>query len=433
MIKTGRISPGPALAAGSFLILYVGLAWFNRLSRDDFALLELVKSRGILHATWLFYSDWNGRWIALLQSHTWLAFYNRYTLLLFAISHLAIAWWAVRRILVSLRLSIPHHNWLALIFINGWFLTTQGVGESWWWVSTSTSYMSSLVALLVLTSCLLRKNSGTRNLVLPLLCALYIGASNETLALLSIAAMVALAWKKPDLRRQLIPALIVMGGAFATLLVAPGNMRRSEHLSPFSLDKGVRMWLISGGRFFLKTIPLHVLWTILAALPFYGYLPQISTKQLKRVAGVWLILALVIPAPSVLITSDVAPDRVMAPMGLLTQVFTIVAVMWLKGQWPVVGQKAAVMSSWLLLCGNILWMVVQFPVASTYANAVDARMQNLHNIRKAPGEVVTLAPLPPSGWLLSAEVSVDKNDDLNRQLKEALHLPFDVRVESLQD
>ena len=85
MIKTGRISPGPALAAGSFLILYVGLAWFNRLSRDDFALLELVKSRGILHATWLFYSDWNGRWIALLQSHTWLAFYNRYTLLLFAI------------------------------------------------------------------------------------------------------------------------------------------------------------------------------------------------------------------------------------------------------------------------------------------------------------------------------------------------------------
>ena len=67
----------------------------------------------------------------------------------------------------------------------------------------------------------------------------------------------------------------------------------------------------------------------------------------------------------------------------------------------------------------------QKAITSQYAKAYDQRLHYLKMNSDSP--LLELAPLPPSGMLFSAEISVDPAHFSNQHLKKALHLSGKVR------
>ncbi|MCB0397930.1 MAG: hypothetical protein KDD36_14860 [Flavobacteriales bacterium] len=430
---TFRIPPRWLLVLSclSFIGLFGVLAYFNRLSRDDYALLHSAHSAGIFKGTYSFYMGWNARWPAILHSHFWLGFQHPAALFIWGCLTLTATIWATYRCLKLLVPSVKTTLLFAVLFVNGWFLGTSGIGESWLWICAAAAYQWSTISWLVLLSCAFHKTT-TVNSVLMIMAAIYAGASNEVTGALAIVSFAMVLRKKNS--PVLILAMIVLCVAYVSLLAGPGNAVRAYHLPEFSLTRGCMMWLKNIGRYLLLIWPSRLPMLLLFSIPWLivsPYLPRVSSRLMARIILGWLILVMVHLFPISILTQDVAPDRVLSPLALYSQVVCIAGVLWLSRRWQP-NRKVSVHPVFAaILALNLVFLLIQWPIVTRYAARVDQRIDYLKTLRddRVPvqGGVVDVTPLPPSGWLLSSEISENEEYFTNQHLSLGLGLHFKVR------
>ncbi|MBL0096804.1 MAG: hypothetical protein IPP46_10160 [Bacteroidetes bacterium] len=169
------------LSSHGLIILLGSLVWgvlsyYNVLVDDDVVMLRSVKDAGIVGATIGQYETWNTRWMSFFFLHTWMNFWNENSSpLLYHLVTLMALVLASRRLVMAM----ISKRWIAASSnLQEWFfaglistalvVSSYHIGDTWFWVNTSTMYGWNLIALLLAISLVLSplKNNLLQDILL---------------------------------------------------------------------------------------------------------------------------------------------------------------------------------------------------------------------------------------------------------------------------
>ncbi len=451
-----------------FFVLYLSLCLHNRLALDDFHFLANINLHGVLQGTFVEYQQWSSRWFSVLVNHTILSFVQKVpqSLGLFALFNLLFTAGSVailiRVLLFHLHSKLSfawhlnhfHQSWLFLqsvLFVTSLiFLSTLRIGETWFWLCSTTTYLwSSLFFILGLTGLFYPKKGGIAA-VLTTLPFFYIGGSSGPLALLcllliSLLLIVVIRGSRilliPYRRmiRRLMTAFVFCAIAFYILYRAPGNRNREQFFSQISLLQSVFLNVKMVGIIYLKRLPSVLPFLFVGCIPFsvlgHHIAKRSDGKQLKknliRVSVSYVSVVFLYQLSITFKTQDVAAYRALFFVSLSSFIYVALVFFLLGcyGSW--VSRFQCILLLFPVLVVSLVWAwqcVVQIPITARYAKAYDERMQTIEQQVKDSCDLILL-PLPPSGLLLSAEIATNPYYFSNQHLKDGLGLKGQVTRE----
>lgn len=229
----------------SYLLLLF-LAWYNTLADDDLLMWAAVKREGVLGATLEQYRSWNTRWMSFLFLHTWLYFLNpQSSLFLYHLFTFCMLFAAFKRIVDSPEIKSAlqfrdNSAFAAGLGVLALFICTYNIGDTWFWINTSTMYGWNLIVLIYAFSLVLRPlGSSSLQSALLNVCGLYVGGAAEPAAILVLILIPAFLLLKKDqaapYKSNIIHFLTGLCIAFAIAFAGEGHSRREAALPDLSL------------------------------------------------------------------------------------------------------------------------------------------------------------------------------------------------------
>jgi hypothetical protein len=216
---------------------------------------------------------------------------------------------------------------------------------------------------------------------------------------------------------------------FGICLMGPGAKVRYEHLPHYTFgDKAlVGMWNYI--RFNLKEIPLILPTLVIVASPlaFFGrkqlQFQLISIKEIFWVnRNLWIladVMIILLSFAMAFAMGEMGPTRAWIPLSFLVLTVSLV-VAYQLGTWVYIRTKGKLFQ--LVILAQIIGLSYQigmgyFQISTTtaYSKAVDRRMEAIPSLMKQ-SRVVSLKPLPNSGWLFSAEIDAEPDHFTNMHL-----------------
>lgn len=428
----------PALVV--FAACFMALAWFNRVASDDFEFMYRFRELGFLESIRFFYDTWNTRWVAIgLMNLVWLGEGSVTSLLLYHFISLLLLWVAFMRLTVNFiaenKTAAILSGYLAVAF----FYSCFNIADVFFWINTSTMYLYGSIAAIFGAAEVTGKRKGIIPYLILLIAGIYAGASYEPLAFVLLIAGVAYAFytysKRTATRPQFLKLLIFLLAvctAFAISYAGEGHHIRAGFLpqttitsKAFILTKALfKMYFIKLPAIALATLLFSMPWMLIGQMKKYEWM---TTRLLKQVSGIFLILVFLSIGPVVWVMSEMGPKRAWTQIALY---FTIYAAFLscyagvhstLKISLTGITKFYAVIGV-LYIAATFLPQIIK---ASAYANAYDARMELIMQ-QPENSTLVRLKPLPDSGWLHSAEISEDSTHFTNQHLKRNLNVPFNL-------
>lgn len=312
------------------------LSYFNVAMDDDIVMFRSVKEHGVLAATIGQYQSWNTRWMSFFFLHTWMYYLNENSSLLFyhLITFIAL-------FLASLRLvkachqkgflnstSVTDTYFSAGLISAALLASTYHIGDTWFWLNTSTMYGWNLIAILFSLSLAILplKNNFLHDSMLTFL-GLYVGGASEpSVASLFVLLPVFLVVKKTEsapYRKDSMNFLIGMGLSFAIALAGEGHGKRDAALPDLQLGD----WLIKSIYFSSKIVlyhsPLRVIMALLLLYPLFNRTTFSSAKNsffyYSRNASIaWIIIVVIHVFFITSIMGDYGPERAWSFISLWT-------------------------------------------------------------------------------------------------------------------
>jgi hypothetical protein len=259
--------------------VYVLLAWYNLLQDDDLLMLESVHRAGIIGATQEQYYTWNTRWTSFFFLHSWMYFMQaNSSLFLYHLCTSLALWGACFR----LGKALNYRQWmsdispvaLASAFSAALLVSTYHIGDTWFWMNTSTMYGWNLIVLLLALALVLKPlESGGLTSALLNACGLFVGGAAEPATVLLLLMIPAFLVFQKEVAAPYISNLIhFLTGlciAFAIALAGEGHSKREAALPDLSFVN----LIVHSGYFSLKILvwhsPLRWLCGLGLLLPFF--------------------------------------------------------------------------------------------------------------------------------------------------------------------
>lgn len=424
----------------TFLALFALLSYCNRWAADDYHFLANVKQHGIWDGMLVEYASWSSRYASVLVNHSVqalqmnglpaLPLFNMLSLVLMIGAVYSLMQRALERDL-SL---IPHSAWLRLhlsmLITSCLFILSMNIGETWFWLCASATYLWSLIGLLYLINYLLHPQPSWLIVTLALLGAIYLGGSAGPLALLSLLGLGLLVFIRMIGRIQiplgrLLSAVALMGTAFLLLYLAPGNDVRSDFfediglLESFMLNFKMCAIIIIRNKAHLAMMTLGVFVYI-----FYNR-PGQQTR-----AVIWRYLMLSIAAiflyqwSITYMTQDIAAHRAQLPVSLI---ILLAAIFAFYPVYRIFDKQARVIAHLTVILIPLSFSVYHLSQASKYIDYAQAHDERTRYLLEEPLLIdgkAYLKPLPDSGLLPSAEISPSAIHFRNEHLKAGLGLDY---------
>jgi hypothetical protein len=317
------------LSSHSLIILLGSLVWlvlsyYNLLVDDDVVMLRSVKDAGIVGATIGQYETWNTRWMSFFFLHTWMNFWNENSSpLLYHLATLVALVLASRRLvmaMISKRCIVASsglQEWtFAGLISTALVVASYHIGDTWFWVNTSTMYGWNLIALLLAMSLVLSplKNKLLQDILLTF-CGLYIGGAAEPAVVclgLMLPAYLYLDRKRSKtISPHIINFLIGMAVSFGIALAGDGHGKREAALP----DPGMLGLLIKGAYFSAKMAlyhtPLRMLMVLVILFPLFAEHKKNShfLPVTLKAAGAWFAVVIFHTYLITYIMGDYGPER----------------------------------------------------------------------------------------------------------------------------
>lgn len=433
-----------AVSAILFAVTYLILGFNNRLAADDFHYLVKTKELGIWDSTLFYYDNWNPRWSASLVRGAFLKYcYSANSLFAFHVLTLLFGWYAVYSFLNALvsncKLPIKLENQaiIALYFLASMFYTAFNKGDTWFWLSSTPSYLWGSFALLFGGSLLIRKVPTILRYSLIMVLFGYAGASSEAIALAGLAILFYLGFithgKKLLIqidRKALHLATLVCFIAFSTTLISNGTHVRIEHLPQYGIQDKLMVALWNYVKFTFIEIPLVLPIVFLFALPFAFFgrkqlqFQLISIKEVfwanRKLWGATDITVALLAFSLAMVMGEMGPERAWLPISVMVLILAI-AIFYQLGTWAYIKTKGRlyhiVLVGQLVLIGyQATALIWQTTLSSRYATSVDRRMELAYDKTESCEGIIELEPLCNSGWLFSAEITTDTAHFTNQHL-----------------
>jgi hypothetical protein len=435
-----------------FLALFLLLSYHNRLASDDFEFLRALKEYGITGAVSYFYHNWNARWPAILLAEIVLSLSEKtpFALFLYGLATLALAvtsfFFLLRNLTKLANLSINNY-WVLLYSIlltANFFFLTPGISDTWFWLTTSLMYLwGTLIFLLGFSLTLTERSTFAGNLFIAL-CFLYCGSANEPLAISVVALLVTFyflygAGLSKVRKYKLLLAVFFTSASFLILISSPGITIRRSFLPESQLNVSLlAIFFKSLARYFFIVLPpvlikglsFSFLW-IFAGMQLkkkLNFTPDRIKKAIKTLVLLFLLVLVTSFLPVCYVMSEMGPPRAWTfpalCMTLLLSAGGFTGGLLFPGKFT-----SKIVLSMSTVCFFILCITGfdQYRITSLYKSKWDERTGILFKMRSENSKAsLGLSPLPPSGYLYSAEVSDDTNHFTNRHLQKGLNLKFPV-------
>lgn len=437
-----------------FLVFYCLIGFYNRLSHDDLAYLQGVKTDGIIEASIKNYNSWNTRWAGVGLANIVFSFLNiDSNLLWFHILTLVFLFLCVSFFLqqVLIKFSIGATalkiHLLANYFCMVFFAVTFSIGDVWFWINASCMYLWNVCFLLLGVSLALRSKLNLLTGLILLICGLYVGGSSEPFALISLFLLAMVSGIIFSLKNEkgaavgfaLLTASILTG--FLISCMGDGMHLRSSALpDPGFLQKQV-IFFKSMIKFFVFYFPYRFVIGFVISTPFYLFGRAVAdslrtTLSFKTFAIRLALVFVVITTASFYIIvfkmAEAGPERAWTVISFYMTIAIVMLAFFagVKKQFEWLNSTARslkiITASFL-----VLYTMWQVKLLSAYAYAYDYRLVYLKQLaQKKYTYCVYVKALPASGILHSSEITADSNHFTNYHLKEFLHLPFAVVLDT---
>jgi hypothetical protein len=451
------------IACGSFMLLIVILSIYNRFAVDDYYHISIENQFGIWGGMLEGYNNWGGRWASYLLWNIVFHFHNN-NLMLFLFSFSTLLFFVfsifslmkIDSVIEEFKVNKFQLVCFSILFTAFFFQISFSKGEIWFWVVSTCMYITSLSAFLMGLSIIFSKSKNSISLLLLAICLAFAGGASEIYALFYmitlLSGLIAFnIFKKNNLVLKLKKVatwkiyfgLAILIGAFIISFIAPGNSIRQTWLPEPSFSKALLVTFKSLGKILLFKIPLQLPWILLFSMPFlhFGHLHKKENVEekfivlLKRFITSSLILLLVLYIlmfPACYLLSEIGPDR------SLSIVIFVIAFFWVYwsfrfGRQMNLSENIAKGIFYLSASGIIISFAIQsllqFQITSQYAAALDKRVEYLNELQETGNKkTISVNPLPPSGYLYSAEISADTNYFGNDHFQKGLFLDFKVII-----
>lgn len=451
-----------------FILLYITLCVNNRIAIDDFYFLSNVSEHGIIDGSIYEYNSWNSRWLSLLLNHSILFIYQKmnFIIALYGILNLILfvlaLFFLITTVIDYINISpILKKNKLyfqlsllnfSVFFVGLIFISTMRIGETWFWICSSTGYIWSNIMFIIGIGCLIKREVKYSLSTIGCLSFFFIGGSSPTLSLLSIlilSTIIVLASvnyfhdlinKKILIKRSLLSLLLCLS-SFIILYLGEGNRIREQFFHEISIGYSIILNFKMSGIIILKRIPLIIPIIAILSLPIISYSNYLKSgrsdmnwkKKVIYISILYLSLIYFFQLPITYKTQDVGAYRTLFFITILTIFYFLILFFLIGKNLFISKQLLNYLSKVPLLISSFIFayfLINQYYTTTKYAKAYDQRMINLMEER-TDIEILDLKPLPPSGMLYSAEISTDTSHYSNKFIKKALNLNFKVRKSKL--
>jgi hypothetical protein len=447
-----------------FCLLFVVLIVNNRPATDDFHFLDNVHKYGVLGGIAFEYNSWSPRWASVFITHLFLWIHEKtgIGLLLFGIISFSLITASMYLFLRKLNSFLVFNNWvtkdffsrkklnlnIALFAVSILFLSTFRIGELWFWLCSTSTYLWSNAFLLLGISGLLSASKSIRSYIFTTIPFVYIGGSCGPLSLITLVILITLGIatfynliKVYNKRTFLIKILLAFSTcliAFSILFMAEGNVHRSSFFKEIGLMESFILNFKMTGIILLKRVPFSLLLCLLFCSPLL--LINSDPKENKTSKSIWskiIIMALIYCLIIFLFqwsitykTQDVAAFRTLFFVNLLTLFFSAVLSFLLGFKLKKLRRFVIVEFPIALFAATVVFGVLlygQSYITSEYAFAYDNRIEFAKK-NCSDNKALLLDSLPKSGLLYSAELSRDPLFFSNQHFKAGLKIDCDVRL-----
>ncbi|MBK7963949.1 MAG: hypothetical protein IPK10_00605 [Bacteroidetes bacterium] len=381
------------------------LAYYNVLIDDDLVMLRGVQAHGIVGATIDHYDTWNTRWMSFFYLHTWMSCWNEdsspwlyhlFTLLaLFFTSDLFLRALQAKKGLNSFS-SNSDRILKSGLFTAAIILSCFHIGDTWFWVNTSTMYGWNLIALLgaaSITICPLR-NKFVQDCLITFL-GLYIGGAAEPAVVCLYVILIGVLYYKnvrtQEYRNHIINFLIGMSVSFGIALAGDGHGKREAALPDLSIID----WFIHSGYFSAKILfyhaPIRIFLVLILLYPIFSentIKPKLSLGKGSLYAIIaWIILIGIHTYFITFIMGDYGPERAWSFISFAS----VMLISWWLFHYSIKIPSAAMkISTWfsVFIIGYFVYMQAkELPTYSSYVKKVKAK-EILFDAKEVPSSGV---------------------------------------------
>lgn len=363
------------LAAG---LIWGVLSYYNLLIDDDAVLLRSVKRAGVTGATIEQYDNWNTRWMALLFTHTWMDCWNEHSAplpyhlltlvaLMLASRRLVMAMISKRWIIVT---SVLQEWAFAGLISTALVVASYHIGDTWFWVNTSTMYGWNLILLLLALSLTLLplENKWLQNVLLTF-SGIYVGGAAEPavacLLFILPACLFFYRTKMKIYEPHILNFLIGLSVSFGIAFAGDGHGKRAAALP----DPDLAGLLINGAYFSAKMAlyhtPLRLLMVVVVLFPLFAEHKKNNNflPVTLKAAGAWFALVIFHTYFITYIMGDYGPERAWSFISLCN---VLVAGWWLYHCSGLLHAMLMKMLGWVVCVIMVLTLFKQLNVLPHY-------------------------------------------------------------------
>lgn len=418
-----------ACMIGLFVLCYLLISVYNRHCADDFDAIRDVNLYGVFGAVIHCYISWEGSFTQglvnypmseLFKSSTSLFGYNAISMGCLLGSAYVLTAYAGKK---KLNITNAQAMMLCGCMVAALFYTSPSIGEVWFWLVGSASYLWPLTFLCLALYFILRREENFYNLILAcMFCFLFAGSRLNYPVIIGFFYFLYLYYDfriNKKINMKLLLPFIFLGFGLLVYVLAPGNYVRRGYAEAnismaFStvvkhLVKGSFRIILYNHIFQLPYIAVILSPVMLFAVAYYEKIPQYyKGLKLRKVILSLALLYLGAMFVHTFIMYFALGDAGGSPrtrllLHLIFCVFFACFYFLLGLKYRDKLKEAFVPFFMLLLTGCLLFtykIVHEVPVNRTYARAYDRQTKMIfaakNNYPVKPVETLYLPPLPPS-------------------------------------
>ncbi len=374
-----------------FLLGFGLLAFYNVLMDDDLVMLRGVQAHGIVSATIDHYDSWNTRWMSFFFLHTWMSFWNEESSpLLYHLFTLGSLFFVSDLFLRSLQANNGLNAFISTsdrilksgLFTAAIIISTFHIGDTWFWVNTSTMYGWNLIAVLGALSICIQplRNKFMQDSLITFL-GLYVGGAAEPAVVCLFVILIGVLYYKTDrtheYRNHIINFLIGMSVSFGIALAGDGHSKREAALP----DLSVVDWFIHSGYFTAKIAfihaPLRIFLVLTLLYPIfsnYNRTPKLSVGKGTLYAFMaWLFVVVLHTYFITFVMGDYGPPRAWS---FISFVSVVLIAWWLMHYANKIPSLIIQISTWVsvfIIAYVVYTQAIELPAYSAYVKKVNGK------------------------------------------------------------
>jgi hypothetical protein len=414
-----------------FVAFLVITSWFNRLAADDFYFIGELRTKSFSEVYQHLYFNWHGRWTSNFAQLISFKFYDLpYFLFFINLLSFSFLFWSIfylaKNLNNRLTLCLSKSQVLvsALVFLSVFFFCSISPSSTWFWHTSTVVYLWSVIAFIYLLALFIKPCFSILNYLTLVVVSIYLGGSNEPLALFSLAFLGYYFYLTKKTTILISFGLIL--GAFLINYFSSGTAFRDEITPSLGFIDLILYTGYGTLKFLFFTSYKIFLPALVLATPFYIYGRKYSAinydfNPKKELFYSVLFIGIIVTLNQFFVIyalGGLAPDRATTASSILIAI-TIVRYFFLLGN----SYKDKLNNFKKILIFNCISLLVFTCVTSyyhyNYAKAYDERMNFIANNKE---EIINVKPLPFSGYIYSAEISTDSSHFSNQHLKSGLGL-----------